>query len=59
MSHRNVTMSGVNPPFTIANAIFDCGVTDGALFNSNTKADRISDELFDDDFLSCMENTYK
>ena len=59
MPHIHVTMAGVNPYFTVANAIFDCGVTYGALFNGNTKSDSMAAELFDYDFLSCMENTYE
>ena len=50
---------GVNTPFTVVNAIFDCGVTDVALFNGDTKVDRMAAELFDDEFLSCMDKTYK
>ena len=48
-------MSGVNPTFTVANVIFYCGVTDGALFNRNKESDRMAAELFDDDFSSCMD----
>ena len=49
---------GANPPFTFANAMFDCGITDDVLFDGNTKASRIYNELFDDDFMSCMDKTY-
>ena len=49
---------GANPPFMLANAIFDCGITDAALFDGNTKASRIATEIFDDDFTSCMDKTY-
>ena len=49
---------GANPPFTLANAMLDSGITDAALFYGNMKAIRIATELFDDDFTSCMYSTY-
>ena len=49
---------GANPPFKLANAIFDCGITDATLFDGDMKASRIATELFDDDFTSCMDKTY-
>ena len=49
---------GANPPFTLANALFDCGITDATLFDGDTKASRIATELFDDDFTSCMDKTH-
>ena len=52
-------MAGFNPLFTIANTINDYGVTDSALFNGDTKAGRMADKLFDDDFLSSMDKTYE
>ena len=51
--------AGVKPHFTIVNAIFDCGVTDDALFNGDTKSDKMATGLFNDDFLSCMDKNYK
>ena len=50
--------AGANPPFTLANAIFGCGITDAALFDGDTKASRIATEIFDYDFTSCMDKTY-
>ena len=47
-----------NPPFKLANAMFDCGITDAAIFYGNTKASRIATGIFDDDFTSCMDKTY-
>ena len=49
---------GANPPFKLANDIFDCGITDAALFDGDTKASRIATELLDNDFTSCMDKTY-
>ena len=39
-------MAGINPPFTVTDAISYCGVTVSALFNGDTKADSMSAELF-------------
>ena len=49
---------GANPPFTLANAMFDCGITDAVLFDGDTKASRIANELLDNDFTLCMDKTY-
>ena len=49
---------GTNPPFTLADAMFDCGNTDAALFDGDTKASRIDTELLDNEFTSCMDKTY-
>ena len=48
-----------NLTFTVANLIFNCGVTYGALFKCNTKSDRMTVELFDGEFSSCMDKMYK
>ena len=53
-----MALPGANPPFTLANAMFDCSITDAVLFDSNTKASRIYTELFDDEFTPCMDKTY-
>ena len=50
--------SGANPPFALANVMSDCGITNAALFDSDTKASSIATELFDDEFTSCMDKTY-
>ena len=49
---------GANPTFMLAKSMFDCGITDAALFDSDTKAKSISTKIFDDDFMSCMDKTY-
>ena len=49
---------GAFPPFTLAYAIFNCGIMDAVLFDSDTKASRIATEIFDNDFTSCMDKTY-
>ena len=47
-----------NPPFTLANTMFGCGITNAALFGKNTKTSRIATELFDDNFTSYLDKTY-
>ena len=49
---------GANTPFTLANAMFDCGVKDAVLFDGDMKASRIDIEIFDNDFTLCMDKTY-
>ena len=49
---------GANPPFTLANDMFDFGIMDAVLFEGDKKESRIATELFDKDFTSCMDKTY-
>ena len=49
---------GANPPFTLANAMFDCGIIDAELFDGDMKASRIATELFNNDFTLCMDKMY-
>ena len=50
---------GVNPHLTVSKEIFYCGVTDGALFDGDTKAESMATELFYDELSSCMYKTYE
>ena len=52
-------MKGINPYFIVEDVIYDYIVTDGALFNVDTKAYRMAAELFDDELSSSMDKTYK
>ena len=52
-------MAGINPPFKVADAIHDCGVMEGALFNDISKSYRMAAEVLDDELLSCMDKTYR
>ena len=52
-------MAGIKPPFTVANAIYYGGVTDSASFNGDTKADRMDNEIFDEEFSSCKDKIYE
>ena len=44
---------------TVQNAIILCEVNDATVFNGATKAERIVDDVFDDDFQSCMDKKIK
>ena len=48
-----------DPPNTDSNTIFDWVVADGALFIGDTKADRMADNLIDNELSSYMEKIYK
>ena len=41
---------GTNPPFALANGMFDCGIMDDVLFDRNTKVSRNATELVDKNF---------
>ena len=43
------------PAFTVHNAMVAIGINDHILWNGSTQAQRISTEIFDDDFLSCLD----
>ena len=43
-----------NPPFAVANAMFISSINSPTLFQGDSQAERISGEVFDDDFMSCM-----
>ena len=40
-------MAGINPPFTVADAIYYYGITDSALFIGDMKAYRMAAEILD------------
>ena len=50
---------GANPPFTVANVVFICGINIPTLFQGDSQEKRISSELFDDNFMSCMDKIVK
>ena len=43
---------------TMKQALTLCGVDDALLFEGETQAQRISNEVFDDDFVSCLDKTF-
>ena len=52
-------MPGANTPLTVANETFICGIDIPTLFQGDSQAERISREVFDDDFVSCIDKTVK
>ena len=56
---QNLDRPSVNPPSTVANAMFICGINSPTIFQGDPQAERISEEIFDDDFMSCMNKTFK
>ena len=45
------------PEYTVLDGMVECGVDNTVNFNTQTPAERIAEELFDDDFTSCMDKT--
>ena len=43
------------PAQTVFDAMVACGVDNAIVFNGNTAAVRIAEEVFDDDFMSCID----
>ena len=56
---KHQSRPSTNIPFTVADAIFICRISIPALFRGDSQAERISGKVFDDDFMSCMDNTVK
>ena len=49
----------MNPPFTVVNAMFICGNNLPTLFQGDSQAEWISGDVFDDEFMSCINKTVK
>ena len=45
------------PVFTILDAMIACGVDNTSMFDGKTPARRISDDIFDNDYITCMDKT--
>ena len=52
-------MAAVPPIHTACQAMIRCGVNDVDLFEGRTKAQRIAEEIFQDDFHTCMDKTFE
>ena len=52
-------MATTLPVFTVIEALVTCGVDNTQIFNNCMPAWRLSDEIFGDDFESCMDKTTK
>ena len=50
---------GSNPPFTVSNVTFICGIDSPMLFQADSQAMRISGGVFYDDLISCMDKAVK
>ena len=51
-------MAAIPPPvFTVRQALVACGVDNVNLFNGHTAAWRLSEEIFSNDFESCLDKT--
>jgi hypothetical protein len=48
----------IPPAFTVYDAKVACGVNDAALFDGDTPAERITADLFGDDFATCMDKGF-
>ena len=58
-SREYLARPDANTHFTVTNTIFICGNYIPTLFQGNSQAERISGELFDDKFMSCIDKTVK
>ena len=59
MLAQHTDRTGANPPFTVANSMFICGIDSPTLFQGDLQAERISGKVFDDDFVLCMDRIVK
>ena len=50
---------GANPPFKVAIVMFIFGNDSAPLFQEDSQAKKVASELFDDDFVSCMDKNVK
>ena len=48
-----------NPVTTMRNGMAICGVNDEALFEGETKAQRLANEMFDDNFNTALDKTFE
>ena len=58
-SAQHPARPGANPPFTVANTMFICGIASPTCFKGYSQYELIVGKLFDDDFVSCMDKTVK
>ena len=52
-------MAAAVAPKTILDAMIACGVDNVVLFQGETQAQRLVDDMFDDSFASCLDITFK
>ena len=51
-------MAGLPPVYTVHDAMIAAGVNDADNFNGQSSAERLAEDLFDDEFTTCMDKTY-
>ena len=52
-------MAALPPVHTVYDAMILAGVNDADDFHGQTSAERLSEDLFDNDFMACMDKTYE
>ena len=56
-------MAAIQPPlppvFTVHDAMVAAGVDDTDNFNGQSSAERLAEDLFNDEFLACMDKSHK
>ena len=50
-------MAGLPPVFTVYQAMMSAGVNDTDNFNGQSSAERLAEDIFDNDFVSCMDKS--
>ena len=48
---QNLARTGANPPFTVVNKMFICGIDSPTIFQGDSQAERVSEKFFDDAFM--------
>ena len=56
---QHLARPGANPFLMVSNMMFMCGVNTPMIFQRDSQAKQITGEVFDCDFMSCMDNTVK
>ena len=51
-------MAAAAPPQIVLDAMIACGCDNAVMWNGETAATRIASNVFDDDFSSCMDNSF-
>ena len=57
MSQNQPPQAGNGPPYTVRQAMVNCGINDVDTYQNETPAERFANELFSDSFDLCMDKT--
>ena len=52
-------MTALHPVYTAHDAMIIAGVNDADNFNGESSTERFAEDLFDNNFMTCMDKTYK